>query len=172
MSRPGPLRPGPALKTPAWRGASLALGAVVGLWLLELFTGGFVALLGVGTTVLLVLLGLALSIPYGRAWLDGRAPLPRRGGELVPAGEVHGEGGATVIVVTDARRRGGVRAKELTPGWFVLYTLLWRAPMALGDYVLCGLWTLIGTAMGRDGAPRVEDLEEPSEMPEPSRIEF
>lgn len=172
MSRAGPLRPGPALKTPAWRGGSFALGALAFLWIADVLTGGFVSLIGFGGTALLLLLGLALSVPYGRAWLDGRPPPPRRGPEWTPAGEVRGEGGATVIVVSDGRRRGGVRARELTPGWYVLYVTLWRAPMALGDYVLCGAWTLLGAAMGRDGAPRLDDPADASESPEPGRIEF
>jgi hypothetical protein len=172
VSGPGPLRPGPALKTPAWRGGSLALGVIGLLWIADVLTGGFVSLLGFGSTALLLLLGLALSIPYGRAWLAGDPPTPRRPGDYVPVGEVRAEGGATLVVVTDGRRRNGVRSRELTPGWYVLYVLFWRAPMALGDYVLCGLWTLLGAAMGRDRRPRLDDSIEPAELPEPGRIEF
>lgn len=129
------------------------------------------SLIGFRATALLLLIGLALSVPYGRAWLAGRPPVPP-GGELVPAGEVRREDGATVIVLSDGRRRGGVRARELTPGWYALYTVFWRAPVTLGDYVLCGTWTLLGLALGRDRAPQLDDLHDASELREPSRIEF
>lgn len=172
MSRAGSLRPGPSHKTPAWRGGALALGAIGMLWIAELVTSGVVSLLGLGSTALLLVLGIALSIPYGRAWLSGVPPAPKPSGELAPLREVPGEPGATYIVVGDGRRRGGVRAKELTPGWFVLYTLFWRAPMALGDYALVGLWTLLGQAMGRNGAPRRGDAQEADELPDPGRVEF
>jgi hypothetical protein len=172
MTRGGGLRPGPARKTSAWRGGAFAVGAVLMLWALALITDGAISLIGLRGSILGLLVGLALSVPYGRAWLAGRAPEARPPGDvLVPAAEVHPEGGATYIVLAEGRRRPGVRAKELTPGWYLLYSVFWRAPTYLGDYALSGIWTAVAAATGRESAPRRPDDVEP-DLPEPSRIEF
>lgn len=172
MTRGGGLRPGLTRKTPAWRGGAFAVGAVLMLWAVALVTDGAVSLIGLRGSLLGLLVGLVLSVPYGRAWLAGRAPEAQPPGDpLVPAAEVRPEAGATYIVLTEGRRRSGVRSKELTPGWYLLYTVLWRAPTLLGDYALSGIWTAVAAATGRESAPRRADDAEP-DLPEPSRIEF
>jgi hypothetical protein len=115
---------------------------------------------------MLVLGGLAISGPYGVAWAKGRAPPPPPKPGPIPAELRGGEAGATYVIVnTDKRRR--LRPKELSPGWYALYTILWRFPVMIGDYVLTGAWRVAHRIWGFNGTPRLGDLARP--QPEPDR---
>jgi hypothetical protein len=71
----GTLQPGPWLKTSGWRGGSF----LIGLTLMVLFADWLLGSrfdVGWSRPVLVMLLGFLFSIPYGRAWVKGDAPLP------------------------------------------------------------------------------------------------
>lgn len=133
---------------------------------------------------LLVVGGLTLSVPYGLAWLRGELPAPRPSGAsslAVPA-HVEGENGHTYVIVNPAQPSGGgggmkkaVRAKELGPGWYALYTVFWRWPVLAGDALLSGLWSLLGRVFGRSSGPRstgIGEIDHPEQHPPPDRSTF
>lgn len=173
------LTPGPWKKSAAWRGGSFMLGLAALIWLLHWVTslGNF----GVGRlTVGLVVGGLTLSVPYGLAWLRGELPPPAPRAPVVVPEHVNGAPGATyVIVAPPEAKRGGmtkaVRPKELTPGWYALYTVLWRWPVLAGDALLSGLWSLAGRLWGSSSPARsseVGTIDHPEKHPAPDRTTF
>lgn len=183
MSSSQALVPGPWRKSAAWRGASFMLGIAILVLFIDWALGsrfevGFGRLI-----VILIISGLTLSIPYGLAWLrDELPPEPTRqeGATAIPA-RVEGENGHTYVIVHPPSGGGGgglkraVRAKELSPGWYALYTVTWRWPVLIGDALLSGLWSVIGRVFGRSAGPRSTDLGEidhPEKHPPPDRTTF
>jgi hypothetical protein len=167
------LEPGPWRKTPAWRAGAFLVGLAILLLLLDWLSGGFVDI-GFGRFVVsALLLGLALSGPYGWAASHGRAPESPREDAWIPQAHVEGERGATYVIVSppaESRRRGlsrSPRPKELTPGWWALYNIFWRWPVMTGDYLLSGLWSLLARVWGFNGGPRLRD---PAQVDRPEGI--
>jgi hypothetical protein len=114
---------------------------------------GFVVLLAIATamkvnvlgwwSIVFVVIGYLLSIRAGRSWSRGRQPdrhfSPRH---TTPPVEVQGQSGSTYVLVSPPRSAygGPVRPRELSPGWWALYSVVVRAPVALGDAVLTTIW--------------------------------
>jgi hypothetical protein len=145
------LRSGPARKSPIWRGASLLIGW--GLLLFVLFgwiLSPWVDVPGLTRIVLILIgLGILLSIPYGLSWLRGDADesgdLPR---PALP--EVHTTGeGTTVVVMPPVTSLRGPRIRELGVFAYLSWAIFYRAPLVVGDFLLTGLWNLIGAIRRR-----------------------
>ena len=165
MSRRHRFEPGPERKTTGWRIASFLMGLAAILVVLD-----FLGWVGVGTRLFAMLLigGVAISIPYGVAWAQGRAPEPPRPRDPIVDQVRAGEPGSTYVIVHPETRRRKLRPKEISAGWYALYTIVWRVPVTLGDYVLTGLWRVIHRIWGFNGTPRLSDLPRPqSEQREP-----
>jgi hypothetical protein len=179
------LQPGPWLKTPGWRAGSWLIGVTLFLWFLDWLTGDFVDV-GWWRPFLILFLGVLLSVPYGWAWVKGRAPLPPKPALLVPQAAIQQdeERGNTYVLVgpTAATWRQGLarRAADLGPlSWF-LYTILWRWPLLTGDAVLTVLWRGMTRVFGFNGGPSIESfdpieadqVEDPEDRPPPGSRTF
>lgn len=165
MSRRHRLEAGPERKTTAWRIASFFLGVAALLALVD-----FLGWIDVGARLFLTMLvlGIVISIPYGVAWAQGRAPEPRAERDPIISEVPRPEPGGTVVVVHPEGRRRRLRPKELSAGWYALYNIFWRAPVTIGDYGLTGGWRLVHKIMGFNGQPRLSDLPRPqSEQRDP-----
>jgi hypothetical protein len=180
----GTLQPGPWLKTSGWRGGSF----LIGLTLMVLFADWLLGSrfdVGWSRPVLVMLLGFLFSIPYGRAWAKGNAPLPPKPAVLVPQAAVQqGEGGSTYVVVGPT---GGPRGPWLRRqvrdlgalGWF-FYTIFWRWPVLIGDAVLTLIWRGITRLLGFNGGSRIQrydlrtldDVDRPQDLPPPDQERF
>jgi hypothetical protein len=169
VNRERVLVPGPWLKTAGWRGGSWLVGLMVLLIFLDLITGDLVDI-GWRRPTLLMFLGFLMSVPYGWAWVKGRAPLPPKPAVLVPQAAIqgHGESGSTYVFVgpTGGARPGlGRRTRDLGPiAWF-LYTVFWRWPLLVGDAILTVVWRGIDKVFGFNGGPRASDFD-PSQVDE------
>ena len=181
MSKPRPLDPGPWHKSPAWRGGAFLVGLAGLLIIVDWVLGGLVDI-GFGSVLLvLILAGVALSAPFGLGlW---RRPEPeRRQAELVPQARVQtGEAGSTYVIVAPVEPPPApappgprTRVRELTGGWYVLYSLFWRLPVTMGDYALTGLWRLVAHIRGTrtDRPIRSLDFDRPDNLPQPDRETF
>jgi hypothetical protein len=181
VSEPRPLDPGPWHKSPAWRGGAFLVGLAGLLIIVDWVLGGLVDI-GVGSVLLvLVLAGVALSAPFGLGlW---RRPEPeRRPAELVPQARVDaGEAGSTYVIVAPVEPAPApappgprTRVRELSGGWYILYSVFWRLPVLMGDYALTGLWRLVAHIRGTRSERRTSDLhlEGPDAMRRPDRETF
>lgn len=174
-------QPGPWRKTPVWRGGAFLVGLAILLQLAVWISGGFLDL-GLGRLSLLVLVGVLMSIPYGWAASHGRAPeQPAADAESAAQAVVKGEDGATFVIVGEHIGRRGerglvrrARVRELSPGWWAVYTLLWRWPLMAGDYALSYLWMLLGRIRGFSGGPQIStgQIESAENLPPPDRDMF
>lgn len=185
MNQRRALTPGPWNKTAAWRGASFMLGFAVLLLVVDWLFGGWLEIGFSRLQLALVVGGLALSAPYGLAWLHGELPV-RKSKDAPPVvlpDPIEGEHGHTYVIVNSApaASSGGggmkrqVRAKELGPGWYALYTVFWRWPVLAGDTILSGVWSLLGRVFGRSNGQRSSDLEQvdgSDRHPSPERSRF
>jgi hypothetical protein len=179
VSRERPLQPGPWLKTPGWRGGSFLVGLVLLAILVDWITGDLVDF-GLGRPLLVLLLGFAMSVPYGWAWVHGRAPEPPKPPDILPQAHVEGERGSTYVIVAPTARPGlgrMVRARELSPFWWLLYTIFWRWPLLAGDAVLVAVWRGITRIFGFNGGPRLRDyrpgqIDSPESVPPPDQDTF
>jgi hypothetical protein len=131
-------------------------------------------------TALLILGGLTISAPYGIGWLRGEHREPAAD-EPLPVQRVDGTPGATYLVLNhaDAQRPAGVskavKPKELGPGWYAAYTLLWRWPVIAGDAVLSGLWSLAGLVWSAPDPARstaIGEIDRAESHPSPDRSTF
>lgn len=179
MTRERTLQPGPWLKTPGWRGGAFLVGLVLLAVLVDWITGDLVDL-GLWRPLLILLLGFLMSVPYGWAWVKGRAPEPPPPPEIVPQAHVQGESGSTYVIVAPTTRPGlgrVVRARELSPFWWFLYTIFWRWPLLVGDAVLTLTWRGLTAIFGFNGGPRLQDyrstqVERPESLPPPDQDTF
>lgn len=181
MSEPRPLDPGPWHKSPAWRGGAFLIGLAGLLIIVDWVLGGLIDIRGGSLLLVLLLAGVALSAPFGLGlW---RRPEPeRRPVELVPQARVEtGEAGSTYVIVAPvepppARAPLGprTRVRELSGGWYVLYSVFWRLPVMMGDYALTGLWRLVAHIRGTRAERPARDLklEGPDALPRPDRETF
>jgi hypothetical protein len=135
---------------------------------------GFVALLAIASALkvnvlgwwsfVFVVIAYLLSIRSGRSWSHGRPPdrhfSPAR---ATPSVDVQGQSGSTYVLVSPPRSHDGrfVRPRELSPGWWALYSVVVRAPVALGDAVLTTVWRFTRNFWGYASAiERVPSEEE------------
>lgn len=175
MSARRHLAPGPWNKSAAWRGGAFLLGGAVLALAVDWIAGDLVEV-GFGRLIIVLLIaGLTLSAPFGLGWLRGEhdARAARAVATVPPLHErIEGPAGSTYVIVQGpggAVSGGGpatraVRARELGPGWYVLYTLVWRWPVLAGDAVLSGLWSLVGqfggfTPIRPDQGKQAQDAE-------------
>lgn len=169
---------GPQFKDPMWRWGSFAMG-VVGFallyWLMTLFS---TLLLGWQRIIILAIIAGLLSLRSGRLWAAGREP--ERGGtkKVHPTVAVEGKAGATYVIVEPGKASRGskVKPEEFGPVWWTLYTILVRAPVALGDAILTTLWRLSGkfdaSGVVRGRNVESEDVDFLDELPNPGQRQF
>ena len=168
---------GPESKDPTWRWGSFAMG-VVGFillfWVMTLFETLF---LGWFRLFFLVVLALLLSARSGRRWLQGREPERTFTKTVHPTVNVDGKPGSTYVFLEPAKgggRAAKVKPRDFGPLWWTLYTVVVRAPVALGDVMLTTFWRLLGgrwQAQSGTGAPSVtsEDFDYSAELPRTDR---
>lgn len=134
--------------------AAFLMGLATLLLALELITP-----LNVGTRLLLILViaGLAISAPYGVAWMRHREPPPPPKPGPIPAELRGGEAGATYVVVNTEQQRRRLRPRELSASWYALYNIFWRAPVSIGDHVLVGVWRVVNRVWGLNTGPSISE---------------
>jgi hypothetical protein len=157
---PRPLPVGPLLKTPGWRGGCFLVGWALLIIFFTWLISVWVSFYGLGRfELILVIVGILLSVPYGTAWLRGRAPRPPREQEPI---EVHSTDGRGTTVVVNA-----YRPRTTTPfagTGYLAYSLLWRGPVMVGDYALTGFWRTIAWLTSRFGTPEISRVPEPEDL--------
>lgn len=184
MKRERVLLLGPWLKTPGWRAGAWLVGIAVLLAVLDWAAGDLINLtLGRVWTAALIG-GFALSAPYGIAWVKGRAPEPPKPPNLLPQATVQGDRGHTYVIVGPNTARPGlgrsVRARELGPISWAIYTVLWRWPLMTGDAILVGFWRVVTRVFGFNGGPQargfdaaqVDEIDYSEDLPPPDRQSF
>jgi hypothetical protein len=148
-----------------WNGATWLVGVPVLIELVQLLatiSGGWFTLDIHGTLLVLALVGFLFSIPDGLAYVRGdephRTPSRRRWDvEQLPRGD---PGPSYVIIETRSSYRG-LKPRELSPLWYVLYVVFVQAPREVGDVLLEAFWRTLGrTGDGRRRAGRRGEPEE------------
>lgn len=174
-----PIPFGPEAKDPLWRWGSFAMG-VVGfvllVWLMTLFDTLF---LGWSRLILLAFVAGLLSLRSGRHWTLGREPERTFAKKVSPTVAIDGKPGATYVLMEPAKATKTTRVKprELGPGWWALYSVVVRAPVALGDVILTAIWRVVGgrweaTGIGRPRNVESDDFDWADELPKPDRRSF
>jgi predicted tellurium resistance membrane protein TerC len=131
-----------------WRWGAWAVGVVTFLALVWIATlGGIDVVLNFWSIVLLVF-GVLMSMRSGRAWKRGERPERHFTREVHPTIDVQGQAGSTSGLRAPGRAGRRVKPEELSPFWWTLYSVVVRAPVALGDIVLTLLWRWFGGAGG------------------------
>lgn len=184
MSDERTLQPGPWRKTPGWRAGAFLIGIVLLLWFLDWLTGDLVDV-GWWKPLAVVVLGILLSVPYGWAWVKGRAPLPPKPVALVPQAAVQtGESGSTYVLVNPpggpSRPGLGRKTRDLGPVAWFLYTVFWRWPVMVGDAALTLFWRGMTRIFGFNGGPsmetfdrsQMEQIDYPDDHPPPGSRTF
>jgi hypothetical protein len=145
-SRKVPL--GQDLKDLPWRIGAWFVGFLTFVILLEVFTGGSVSLFRWWQRLLLFLVGVMLSYPYLRDWRRGEV-IAAKAVTDEPTVAVEGKEGSTYVVVQLGQRGARtVRPRELNPAPWALYSVVVRAPVAVGDLVLTYFWRMVGQLSG------------------------
>ena len=144
MNRGEPLPFGPDFKDPLWRWGAWAVGVVAFLFLLWVATLGGVSLIWHFWTLILFIFGVLLSFRSGRAWQRGERLERHLARQIHPTVDVQGQAGSTYIVMEPVRTGRRVKPDEFGPFWWALYSIVVRAPVALGDVVLTLLWRWFG----------------------------
>lgn len=169
---------GPEFKDPMWRWGSFAMG-VVGFvllyWLMTLFG---TLLLGWQRIIILAIIAGLLSLRSGRLWAAGRPPERGHTRKVHPTVAVEGKAGATYVILEPGKgpKPPKVEPDEFGPIWWAVYTILVRAPVALGDVILTTLWRLSGkfdaSGVGRGRNVESEDVDFLNELPDPAQRQF
>lgn len=174
---------GPWSKTAPWRGGSFLLGLIAMLWLLHIALGDLFDLGLMRLPLIMIITGVVLSVPYGMGWVrSDRAPkAPPKPAPALHT-EVRGHDGRTVVVVTPPKApppapgpKRAVKSKDLSPGWWTVYTVTWRWPIMLGDAILCGLWAIVGRLVPPppDATPvNTSQIDHPEDHPSPESRTF
>jgi hypothetical protein len=148
LSRSRKLPLGQDLKDLPWRIGAWFVGVWTFIILLWVFTGGAVSLFQWWQKALLFLTGVLLSYPYVRDWKRGEAVVAKAA-VTEPSVVVEGKDTGTYVVLQLAPRGGRtVRPRELNPGPWGLYSVVVRAPVAVGDLVLTYFWRIVGGVFG------------------------
>ena len=167
---------GPELKDPLWRWGSWLIGVVAFLGLAWLATLGGIDLIGFYWFVALVL-GVLFSLRTGRAWQRGERPERHFAKVIQPTVDVKGQAGSTYVLMEPARSSKKVKPREFGPLWWTLYSIVVRAPVALGDVVLTLGWRLLG-GLGNGGGSaalarfQMDRIDHPERVPPPDRDIF
>jgi len=147
------------------------------LWLMTLFD---VLLFGWWRLFFLIVIALLLSVRSGRAWTMGREPDSGGTRTTHPTVAVEGKAGATYVMLEPAKAGGKaprVKPREFSPVWWALYTVVVRAPVALGDFLLTAFWRVVsgrweaGASAGERTVPP-EHFDYPSQLSPPDRERF
>jgi hypothetical protein len=120
------------------------VGVVAFLLLLWIATLGGVSLLWNFWALVLFVFGVAMSFRAGRAWQRGERLERHFARQVHPTVDVQGTSGSTYVLLEPARTAGKVKPEHFSPFWWALYSILVRAPVALGDVVLTLLWRTFG----------------------------
>ena len=148
MSRSRKIPLGQDLKDLPWRIGAWFVGVLTFIVLLWIFTGGNVSLLSWWQKALMFLIGVLLSYPFVRDWKSGE-PVVAKAAVTEPAVVVDGKDSGTYVILQVGPRGGRtVRPRELNPGPWGLYSVVVRAPVAVGDLVLTYFWRMIGSLFG------------------------
>lgn len=160
MTHPEPIPFGPETKDAQWRWGAFLVGIAAFAALVWIATLGDIDLIG-WWWVFALLLGGLFSIRSGRAWSRGEAAVPEPSHGTPTALRVSGAPGSTYVILDGGRGRHGVRVRprELSPFWWALYSLVVRAPVALGDFVLTLAWRVTGGVGGGSGVALRRSLE-------------
>ena len=152
---------GPDHKDPPWQWGSFLVGVAGFAVLAALTTLGDIWLIGWWWFVF-VILGLVFSARSGRQWARGRASESISPRQTHPTVAVEGKAGATYVLMEPARAAKGSRVKprEFSPGWWAAYSVLVRAPVAFGDFILTIFWRFTAGLWGNTaGSPSSEGLQ-------------
>ena len=173
---------GPEAKDPLWRWGSFLMGIVGFALLLWLFVPSFGLLLGPWRVALLIVASLLLSFRSARRWAQGREPERSFTKTVHPTVNVEGKSGATYVMLEPAKSGGPrsvkVKPRDLGPGWWALYTVFVKAPMALGDAVLTAIWRPLGRRWEASGigirrsGDAAEEIDFIDNLPNPGRRQF
>ncbi len=175
MSRGVPLPFGPELKDPLWRWGAWCVGLVAFFALLWIATLGGVNLLLHMWSLVLFVFGLLMSFRFGRAYKRGEMLERHFAKQVHPTVDVHGQAGSTYVLLEAARTGRRVRPESFSPFWWALYSILVRAPVALGDVVLTLLWRWFG-GLGGSGSPwrgfQMDSIDSPDRVRSPDDETF
>jgi hypothetical protein len=152
MSRGLPLPFGPQLKDPLWRWGAWCVGLVAFFFLLWVATWGGVQLVWHMWSLVLLILGVFLSFRFGHAYGRGEILERHFAKQVHPTVDVHGQPGSTYVVLEPARSGRRVKPESFSPFWWALYSIVVRAPVALGDIVLTLGWRWFGGLGGGSGS--------------------
>jgi hypothetical protein len=148
VNRGAPLPFGPEVKDPLWRWGAWAVGVVAFAMLVWIATLGGVSVVWNFWALVMFIFGVLMSFRTGRAWKQGERLERHFARQVHPTVDVQGQPGSTYVVLEPARTGGKVRPEHFSPFWWALYSLLVRAPVALGDVVLTLLWRTFGGLSG------------------------
>jgi predicted tellurium resistance membrane protein TerC len=142
---------GPDYKDPPWRWGSFLIGVAGFVVLAAIATLGGIWLIHWWWFVA-VILGLLFSARSGRAWAQGRPPESSFTKKTQPTVAVEGKAGATYVLLEPAKNRVFVKPRDYGPGWWVLYSVVVRAPVAFGDFILTIIWRFASGIWGSSSA--------------------
>lgn len=168
---------GPDYKDPPWRWGSFLVGVAGFAALAAIATLGGIWLIGWWWFVA-VILGLLFSARSGRAWARGRVPERTFSKKVPPTVAVEGKAGATYVLLEPAKNRVIVKPRDFGPGWWALYSIVVRAPVAFGDFILTIVWRFAANLWGSSsGSPAERNLHQdhidfPNRMPPPDSETF
>lgn len=168
---------GPNKKSGPWRVGALAVGAAIILKLLDWLLGGLFSF-SFGFVLILIAVGLALSAPWGFAWLAGKVPAKPPSPEPALPTEVKGESGSTYVIVQPAQPRGSgpsgpiPRWRPVGGLWGLVFTIVYDWPMFLGDALLTGFWAVAGRVKGVTNARKSGDGGADGEAQRPDQTTF
>jgi hypothetical protein len=176
VSRRVPLPFGPELKDPLWRWGAWCVGLVAFFFLLWVGTWGGVTLVWHVWSLVLLIFGVLLSFRFGRAFARGEILERHFAKQVHPTVDVQGQPGSTYVVLEPARRGGKVRPESFSPFWWALYSIVVRAPVALGDVVLTLGWRWFGGLGGGNGSLwrglQMDQMDHPDKIRSPDDERF
>lgn len=172
-----PIPFGPDVKDPMWRWGSWIMGMVGFILLFWVVSPSHTLFLGLWRVSLFVILALVLSARSAHHWHQGREPERTFARKVQPTVAIDGKPGATYVLLEPAKatKVAKVRPRELGPIWWALYTVFVKAPMALGDAILTGIWRAVGARFEAVSGGRnvvTEDFDFAQELPKPDKNTF
>ena len=125
---------------------------------------------------MLFIFGVLMSFRFGRAWKQGEVLERHFAKQIHPTVDVQGQPGSTYVVLEPARVGRRVRPESFSPFWWALYSILVRAPVALGDVVLTLGWRWFGGLGGSSNALwrgfQMDQVDHPDQVRSPEDEKF
>lgn len=149
---------GPDHKDPPWRWGSFLVGVAGFVALAAIATLGGVWLIG-WWWIVAVVLGYLFSARSGRAWAHGRVPESSFSVKAQPTVAVEGKAGATYVLLEPSKTKVNVRPRDFSPGWWALYSVVVRAPVAFGDFILTIFWRFTSGFWGSSSTSSERSLQ-------------